>query len=75
MTAALEPMALGRPVVASDTPATRELVEDGVTGFIVPAGRVPWPAAPANCSMTPLVPRRWRPLPKITFANTFPPAA
>ena len=34
----LEPMAAGRPVVTTDTGDVRELVEDGVEGFVVPDG-------------------------------------
>ncbi len=34
--AVLEAMAWGRPVVATDLPATREIVTDGVTGRLVP---------------------------------------
>ncbi|MEM7811094.1 MAG: glycosyltransferase [Planctomycetota bacterium] len=34
----MEAMAAGLPVVASDIPANRELVEEGVTGRIVPLG-------------------------------------
>jgi glycosyltransferase involved in cell wall biosynthesis len=34
----LEALAAGRPVVASDIPGTRELVESGRTGFLFPAG-------------------------------------
>lgn len=37
-TVVLESMARGVPVVASDIPANRELVEDGVTGWLVPPG-------------------------------------
>jgi glycosyltransferase involved in cell wall biosynthesis len=36
----LEAMACGRPVVASDTAGTRELVERGSTGLLCPAGDV-----------------------------------
>jgi glycosyltransferase involved in cell wall biosynthesis len=34
----LEAMALGRPVVAADVGGTAELVLDGDTGFLTPAG-------------------------------------
>jgi glycosyltransferase involved in cell wall biosynthesis len=34
----IEGMALGRPIVASATGGTPEAVEDGITGFLVPAG-------------------------------------
>jgi glycosyltransferase involved in cell wall biosynthesis len=37
---ALEAMALGKAVVASDVPCLREAIRDGVTGFLVPAGDV-----------------------------------
>jgi glycosyltransferase involved in cell wall biosynthesis len=37
---AVEAMATGRPVVAYDAGAMPELVEDGVTGFVVPRGDV-----------------------------------
>lgn len=37
---ALEAMALGRAVIASDVPCLRELIHDGVTGFLVPPGDV-----------------------------------
>jgi glycosyltransferase involved in cell wall biosynthesis len=36
--AVLEAFAVGTPVVASDLGGLRELVEDGVTGWVVPAG-------------------------------------
>jgi glycosyltransferase involved in cell wall biosynthesis len=32
----LEAMALGRPVIAADQPGLREIIVDGVTGFVVP---------------------------------------
>ena len=34
----MEAMAAGRPVVCGDAPAIRELVQDGVTGWVVPGG-------------------------------------
>ena len=34
----LEAQSAGVPVVGSDIPGIREVVEDGKTGFIVPAG-------------------------------------
>jgi glycosyltransferase involved in cell wall biosynthesis len=37
---ALEAMASGRAVIASDVPCLREVLRDGVTGFLVPAGDV-----------------------------------
>jgi glycosyltransferase involved in cell wall biosynthesis len=37
-TVLLEAAACGRPVVTTDMPGCREIVEDGVTGLIVPAG-------------------------------------
>jgi glycosyltransferase involved in cell wall biosynthesis len=36
--AILEAMAAGVPVIASDTPANRELVVDGETGYLIPLG-------------------------------------
>jgi glycosyltransferase involved in cell wall biosynthesis len=36
--AAMEAMAAARPLVATDSGATRELVVDGVTGYLVPPG-------------------------------------
>jgi glycosyltransferase involved in cell wall biosynthesis len=36
--AALESLAAGRPIVASDLPHLRDLISDGETGFLVPAG-------------------------------------
>lgn len=39
--AALEAAAMGRPVVATDVPGCREVVTDGVTGFLVPLQDVP----------------------------------
>jgi glycosyltransferase involved in cell wall biosynthesis len=36
--AVLEAMAAGVPLVASDTPANRELVVDGQTGYLIPLG-------------------------------------
>ncbi|HEX2128928.1 MAG TPA: glycosyltransferase family 4 protein, partial [Solirubrobacterales bacterium] len=35
-TAILEAMACGKPVVATDVGSVRELVDDGITGFVVP---------------------------------------
>lgn len=37
----MEYMALGKPVVATDWPGTRELVEHGKTGFLVGKGDIP----------------------------------
>src|SRR5262249_10949748 len=37
---ALEAMALGRAVVASDVPCLREVIRDGETGFLAPKGDV-----------------------------------
>lgn len=36
--AALEAMAMGRAVIASDVPCLRELIRDGETGYLVPPG-------------------------------------
>ena len=38
--AVLEAMAAGRPVVAFDSGDVRRLVDDGVTGYVVPLGAV-----------------------------------
>ena len=38
--AVLEGMAAAKPVVATDTGGTRELVAEGVTGYLVPVGDV-----------------------------------
>jgi glycosyltransferase involved in cell wall biosynthesis len=37
---AAEAMAAGKPVVGTDVPGLREVVEDGVTGYLVPVGDV-----------------------------------
>jgi glycosyltransferase involved in cell wall biosynthesis len=43
---AFEAMAAGRPLLISDTAASREIVEDGRTGLVVPPGNVEaWAAA------------------------------
>jgi glycosyltransferase involved in cell wall biosynthesis len=43
---AFEAMAAGRPLLISDTEASREIVEDGRTGIVVPPGNVEaWTAA------------------------------
>ena len=43
---AFEAMAAGRPLLISDTDASREIVEDGRTGLVVPPGNVEaWAAA------------------------------
>jgi glycosyltransferase involved in cell wall biosynthesis len=36
--ALLEAMALGRPCVATDAGAASEIIDDGVTGWVVPVG-------------------------------------
>jgi glycosyltransferase involved in cell wall biosynthesis len=36
----MQAMAAGRPVAATDAGGTREIIEDGVTGFVVPLGDV-----------------------------------
>lgn len=41
----IETLALGVPVIASDVPSYRGWVDDGVTGFLVPASRRKWVAA------------------------------
>ena len=38
--ALMEPLALGRPVVSTAIAGVPELVRDGVSGFLVPAGSV-----------------------------------
>lgn len=40
-TVVIEAMAMGKPIVASDVGGVRELIEDGVSGRILPAGDVP----------------------------------
>lgn len=46
---AFEAMAAGRPLLISDTEATREIVDDGRTGLVVPPGNVDaWAAALAR---------------------------
>ena len=37
---AIETLASGRPVVATDVGGTRDVVEDGISGFLVPFGDV-----------------------------------
>ena len=46
--ALIEAMAAGLPVVASDVPACREVLDDGAAGILVPAGD-PAPLARALC--------------------------
>jgi glycosyltransferase involved in cell wall biosynthesis len=38
-------MSVGRPVITADTPAAREVLEDGRTALLVPAGDAPALAA------------------------------
>jgi glycosyltransferase involved in cell wall biosynthesis len=37
----LEAMAMGRPIITTDTPGCRQTVSDGKTGYLVPVGQVP----------------------------------
>ncbi|MBF0622711.1 MAG: glycosyltransferase family 4 protein [Magnetococcales bacterium] len=37
----LEAMAMGRPIITTDTPGCRETVKDGINGFLVPVKNVP----------------------------------
>ena len=48
--ALIEAMAAGLPVVASDVPACREVLDDGTAGILVPAGK-PAPLARALCAL------------------------
>ena len=51
---AVEPQAMGRPVLAADHGAVRETVEDGVTGWRIPPGDAEaWAAALARMLDTP----------------------
>lgn len=53
-------MACGRPVIVSDRPNLRALVEHEVSGLVVPAGDVlAWTEALQRASMSPDARRRW----------------
>lgn len=53
-------MACGRPVIVSDRPNLRALVEHEVSGLVVPAGDVEaWTEALQRASMSPDARRRW----------------
>ena len=53
-------MACGRPVIVSDRPNLRSLVEHEVSGLVVPAGDVEaWTEALQRASMSPDARRRW----------------
>ena len=60
--AVLEALAAGVPVVASDVPGTRELIEHEASGYLFAPGIAPaWPAGPSISSTIPTRPCRSAP--------------
>ena len=51
---ALDGMALGKAVIASDVPSLREVIRDNDTGFLVPPGDVMRAGPPHPCRCSPI---------------------